>query len=81
MKYVGKGRRVVFDDEELAYIREHFPTDASCDIAENLGVSYPVIIRAAKEMGLKKSEDYSSEKFRFRHVRKYKNNITKYSEV
>lgn len=63
--------RITFTDDELSYIREHYPTDAQCDIAQYLGVSPSIVARTARELGLKKEPGWSTVKFMGRYVRNY----------
>ncbi len=64
-------RKIDFTDEQLAYIREHFPTEAACDIADVLHVSAPVIIRKAREMGIEKDKSWSKKAYYRRYVDRF----------
>ena len=65
--------KIIFTEVQLDYIREHYPHDAQCDIADYLGVSPGVIRATANRLGLKKSSDWSPLKYRNRIVKTYKN--------
>ncbi len=66
----GRGCGVLLDwtPSDLAYLREHFPTDASEDIADYFGISSPTVRRKAKELGLKKSSSFSRSNYRGRYT-------------
>lgn len=64
--------KIEFSEEQKQYLREHYPTEAACDIARHFGVSYPVVTRIAKEMGLKKAESWSKGLYVNRYVKTYK---------
>ena len=63
-------KRVLTEAQE-AYLREHFASDASCDIADVFGISAPTVRRIAKELGLSKSSDFCVNDFCGRYVRRY----------
>ena len=65
------GKRVVWTKEMLNYIREHYPNEPACDIADVLGVVDTTVSNKAKEMGLKKSPDFDKRKFCGRYTHKY----------
>ena len=65
--------RIVFTLEQEEYLRAHFATEAACDIAEHFGCSYPIVIRAAKAMGLKKADGWNKGKYRGRYTSHYVN--------
>lgn len=67
----------VWSDEEISYLREHYPIDPATDISTALHLSAGTITRKAAELGLSKSPDFSSKKFYGRYVKNYKNNINK----
>jgi len=64
-------QKKIFTESEKAYIREHFPTEPAVDIADVLGVSPPTVIKAAREMGLKKVEGWCSNDYHGRYVNRY----------
>ena len=64
-------QKKIFTESEKAYIREHFPTEPACDIADVLHVSYPTVIKAAREMGLSKVDGWSSNDYHGRYVNRY----------
>lgn len=71
MEREGKGRRIIFSAEEDAYIREHYPTGTAGDIGDHFGISAYIITKRAKELGLKKVEGWSKDKFQKRYVKDY----------
>ena len=71
MKRVGTGRRVVFEPEDDAYIREYYPTGTASDIGDHFGVSGQVITRRAKVLGLKKADGWSKNNFYKRYTGTY----------
>ena len=60
-----------WSEDDIAYLREHFPMEAGCDIAERLGVSVTLVYNKARELGLKKSKSYDRRVYNNRYVRKY----------
>ena len=64
-------RRIEFSVDQESYLREHYPVDALCDIADYFHVSPPVIKKKVNEMGLKKSEAWSASLYRNRIVKHY----------
>ena len=71
--------RKQWTEYEVSYIREHFPHETAGDIADHLGTSDTMVLKKAREMGLKKAPDYDPRHFGGRYVRNYKNNIVKYN--
>ena len=67
----------VFTEEELEYIREHYPTEAGCDVADHLGMSYALVNRAADEMGIEKYKNWNTQAYQGRYIRNYKHNVRK----
>ena len=63
--------KIIFSDEQKAYIREHFPTEAASDIADVIGVSAPTVIKCAREMGVEKAKGWSSQMYHGRYVNNY----------
>lgn len=69
----------VWSDSELRYLCDHFPFESAGDIADVIGVTYPLVMSKAKELGLRKSADYNvSKKYMFRYVRNYVHNVNNY---
>lgn len=70
------GKRVVWNESMLGYIREHYANEPACDIAEVLGISDKTVSVKAREMGLKKSPDFDKHSYcgRYTHKYGYKNN-------
>jgi len=64
-------QKIIFTEEQKAYIREHYPTECASDIADVLKVSPPIVIKAAKEMGLEKAKGWCSQKYYGRYVNNY----------
>ena len=67
-----KYHKFEFTEEELQYIRDHYPTDAQCEIAEHFHVSPPVIHRVALELGLKKADGHNRKQYYYHIVKNYK---------
>ncbi len=70
------GKIVVWTEEMLNYIREHYPNEPASDIAEVLSVADTTVSNKAKEMGLKKSPTFNVHNYSGRYTHKYgfKNN-------
>lgn len=66
-----KTRKIYFSDSQKSYLREHYPTEPASDIADVLGVSAPVVIRIAREMGLEKVKGWNANLFHGRYVNRY----------
>ncbi len=47
------------------FLRDHYKTMASADIASALGVSIPTVERAKKEMNLRKRHEWTDEQRQF----------------
>ena len=62
----------VWSDEDLNYLREHFPVESATDLADHFGLSYTTVRLKAMELGLKKAPGYSPKQFRNRYVKGYK---------
>ena len=62
--------KIEFTSEQLQYIRDHYPTEAACDIADHLRVSPPVITRIARDMGLEKSSEWDKRRYYGRYVKR-----------
>lgn len=67
------GSKIVLEDVELSYLKEHFPYEAACDIADHLGVSAPFVCRLARELGLEKDSGFRKSAYTNRYVSRYKN--------
>lgn len=63
--------KIVLTPEQMDYLREHYPTEPQCDIAEKFHVSPPIIRRIAQEMGLKKVEGWGTRQYCNRLVKTY----------
>ena len=74
MQKKGRGGKIIWSAEDDAYIREHYPTEAACDIAEHFGITYSPIIRMAKELGVEKADGWDKGNYygRFVHKGKFK---------
>ena len=70
-----KSRGHNWTEAELHYLIENFPTVAGCDIADHLHLSPPCISCKAKELGLKKSPEFSTRPYTKRYVRNYKHAV------
>lgn len=62
----------VWSDEDVEYLKGHFPYEPASDIADVIGISYPCVLKKARELGLKKSEGYDPRRFNNRYVGGYK---------
>ena len=60
--------RKVWTDEEISFLRENFPTMSAMDIAEKLGISNTSVSTKARELGLKKSPEWSKTLYYRRYV-------------
>ena len=69
--------RYEWTPERDAYLKEHYPDEAACDVAEHLGTSYGVIKKRADLLGIRKSESFSTYQFHNRWVKDYKHSIRK----
>jgi DNA-binding MurR/RpiR family transcriptional regulator len=67
----GRGRHK-WTEEEIAYLRDHFPTDTLGDIATHIGLSSPTVSRMAQSLGLKRCEGWSKSRFFHRYVQSYR---------
>ena len=66
------GTSKIWTDEAVATLRRLFPTKPSNDIADIIGCSDNAVRVKAKQLGLKKVDGWSIEKFRYRYVAHYK---------
>lgn len=64
------GRRIQWTDEQLDYMRKHFPTEPAVDIADVLGCSNATVGNLARSMGLKKSPDFRKSDYANRYVQR-----------
>ena len=69
------GRRSKWSEDQVAYLREHYADEPTCDIAEYLGTSPGTVKRMAEELGLKKSDSFNRYGYAGRLVRNYTNGI------
>ena len=59
--------------EQLDYLVEHYPMEPVIDIADALGIRYSVVLKRARDLGLKKSKDYDRAKVcNKRYIKGYK---------
>ena len=63
-------RRIQWTDEQLDYMRKHFPTEPAGDIADVLGCSSVTVGNLARSMGLKKSPDFRKSDYTNRYVQR-----------
>lgn len=70
MERKGRGRKIIWSAEDDAYIREHFPFEPACDIAEHFGITAAPIIARAKALGVEKADGYDPKNFYGRFVHK-----------
>ena len=62
-----------WSQEQIDYLKEHFPTTPYSDLALEMGFSIPTIKRKVEELGLKRAKDYNVQKFIHRYVNSYQN--------
>lgn len=60
---------LIWEDEDLSYLKAHFPVEPAGDVADALGISYMSVSKKAKELGLRKSPDYNAASYTNRYVR------------
>ena len=65
--------RIIWTEEQVGYLREHWAQDSLADIAYYLRISPGVVKSKARELGLQKSEDWSRRRYYNRYVRNYSN--------
>lgn len=61
-----------WEDEEIEYLKANYPNMPLDDLREVLPYSIPTIARKARELGLKKDENYSRGRYTGRYVNRYK---------
>jgi hypothetical protein len=61
---VARRKRCALTHDELAYIRTHYATTPTADLATYLGVSTLVVSNRARLMGLRKTDEYLSSRGR-----------------
>lgn len=72
--YTGNLRRVEWSEEMLCYLREHYADTSASDIADYLGISGTTVSNKARELGLRKSDSFSTKGYYKRYVRNYVHN-------
>lgn len=65
-----KSRRIEWTDEQLEYMRIHYPTETAGDIADVLGCSSTTVINLAHRLGLQKSPDFKASDYVNRYVQR-----------
>ena len=68
---------IVWTEQMLNTLREHYAEDSNTDIADMIGVSPNTVKTKAQELGLQKSPDFNKRKYYYRYVKNYKNKILK----
>ena len=63
-------RRIQWTDEQLDYMRKHFPTEPAGDISDLLGCSSATLGNQARKLGLQKSPDVRKSDYTNRYVRR-----------
>lgn len=63
-------RRIQWTDEQLDYMRNHFPTEPAGDIADVLGCSSTTVTNLARSLGLQKSPDFKASNYVNRYVQR-----------
>jgi hypothetical protein len=64
------GVKLVWSDEDVKYLREHFAHTPNSDIGTYLGISPMTVKKKADELGLRKNKGFRSCDFSYRYVRK-----------
>ena len=67
----------IWTEENLTYLREHFPTEPGTDIAEALGCSGASVTQKARQLGLKKDPSFKTSQFIGRYVKRGESNNKK----
>lgn len=62
----------VWNDEQIGFLIENYPTTTLSDLSDKIGFSMPTIRKKAMELGLKRADDYDIRKFSGRFTRNYK---------
>lgn len=65
------GRRVLWTDAMLDYLRTHYADEPACDIADVLGVASTTVSNKARELGLVKSSSFDAHSYMGRYTHKY----------
>lgn len=53
----------IWTEENLRYLREHYPTEAACDIADAIGCSSASVSVKARALGLTKDPSFKTSHF------------------
>lgn len=62
--------RNIWTEENLAYLRKHYPTEAGSDIADAIGCSSATVTLKARQLGLKKDPSFRTSNFIGRYVKR-----------
>lgn len=60
--------RIIWTEDKLHYLRDHFPTETAHDIADVLGCSSTSVLKKARELGVDKSPSFRKADFFRRYV-------------
>jgi hypothetical protein len=63
-------RKFDWTEEQLAYLREHYPTGTAFDIAEVIGCSETTVRLKAHALGIQKDPSFRRTNFIGRYVRR-----------
>jgi len=77
MGNVRKSRQRKWTDEEIAYLKEHYPFEPASDISDVLKCSDTTITILAKKLGIKKDKSFKKSNYKFRYVKKYESSKDK----
>ena len=73
VKQEGRSRSIVWTEEDLEYLCEHWADCSLASISDYLVMAPGTVKRKADELGLKKSPDFNAAKLRYNFVKRYKN--------
>lgn len=63
-------KKIIWTEENLAYLREHYPTEPGSDIADVLGCSGASVTLKARQLGIEKDPSFRTSDFIGRYVKK-----------
>lgn len=62
--------KIIWTDENIAKLRELYPTTPAVDLADIFGCSDSTVLNKAHELGLKKDPSFSTNSFQGRYTKK-----------
>lgn len=63
-------RHFDWTEEQIAYLREHYPTGTAYDIAQVIGCSESTVAKKARLLGIRKDPSFKRTDFIGRYVRR-----------